>query len=224
MFGCGFNNNSFGINGMMPGGLMPGSTVKISQSRTGGGASIFSKNQPTTTTNITVNNGPTGFWGFASGLMGGLTGNNMGLGGYGMGGYGMGGYGMGGYGGAYVNPQEVSMLGNYMYSSAMDAVNGTGTAGLGGMGTGTGSPALNNLKELAKGIGGTVVDNGNGSFTLQVSGHKGVVNGSFADIQAKIEEYSEQGVKASSSSAASGAASGAGSGSGSGSGGGAASV
>jgi len=193
MFNCGFNNNCFGINGMMPGGLMPGSSVKISQNRTGG-ASIFSKTPTTTTTNITVNNGPTGFWGFASGLMGGLGGTGYGMG---MGGYPQMGMGMGM--GTYVDPAQVSMLSNQMYTAGMSAINGGGTAGVGGLGGGVSSPALSNLEKLAKNIGGTVIDNNNGTFTLTVDNHDGVVNGTYDQVQEKIAEYSKQGVKPSGS-------------------------
>lgn len=59
--------------------------------RMGGGPRrpIFGNNSYTETTNITIKNGPSGFWGFASGLLGGLFGGGMFGGGNMFGGFGM---------------------------------------------------------------------------------------------------------------------------------------
>lgn len=70
---------------------------------------IFGGGSYSETTNVTVNNGPTGFWGFLSGAMNGLFGGmnmgglfgggmNMGMGGYGMGMGGFSPFGMGCFG------------------------------------------------------------------------------------------------------------------------------
>ncbi len=110
------------------------------------------------TTNVTIKNGPSGFWGFMGGLFGGLTGN-VGMGGL------FGGFGMPG------------MMGGAPCFMGMNTGIGSGVYGMlnGSQQNGplSESQQIGNLKELFKGFGYTgVIGNGDGTFTI-FGGDKG---------------------------------------------------
>lgn len=129
----------------------------------------------TQTTNVNIKNGPSGFWGFMGGLMGGLTGTNMFGGGlFGMGGmspFGMGmspfGMGMGGFNtginsGVYGMLNGASMQGKNPAADAADH--------------------KANLEAVFSGKGYKVIDNKDGTFSLTKGDGTVDKTGSYADL------------------------------------------
>jgi len=116
------------------------------------------------TTNVTIKNGPSGFWGFMGGLFGGLTGN-VGMG--------------GGIFGNFSMPMFSGMFGQgcFMPMGGFNTGIGSGVYGMlnGAQQNGplSESQQIGNLKELFKGFGYTgVIGNGDGTFTI-FGGDKG---------------------------------------------------
>lgn len=121
------------------------------------------------TTNVTIKNGPQGFWGFMGGLFGGLSGNI---------GMPMGGSIFGGMPMTLPMPMGGSLFGGFGMPGMMGMPSFGGTTGIGGgalgmlntpqgMGQLSVSQQTANLKELYKDFGYTgVFSNGDGTFTI----------------------------------------------------------
>lgn len=187
-----YSGNNFGIGGMMPGlgigNLPPGSSVKITQTTTGGAPSVFGGHRYyqgggfvggfNNSTSINIQNGPDGFWGFASGLMNGISGrcrtgwNNM----------------CTGWNNMYNNWSN----GNFnmgMPNFAQGANFGIGAAGL--TGAAPTNPLLTNLNTLGESKW-KIVDNYDGTFTAKLdsqyadSGENETVTGDYSTVMEKI--------------------------------------
>lgn len=114
------------------------------------------------TTNVNIQNGPTGFWGFMSGLFGGLTGNvGMGMP---MGGI-FGGFGMPGMMGSPCFGGMNTGIGSGVFGMLNGAQQNNGQL--------SESQQISNLKELFKDYGYTgVIGHGDGTFSIH-GGDKG---------------------------------------------------
>ena len=131
-------------------------------------------------TNITINQGPQGFWGFMGGLFGGF-----------LGGIGLGGLFGGNQFGMYGMNNMYGMGGVPNYGSLFNNVNllnlGNTSGATGGITQGTPqAKQLKNLNELFNGY--KIVPESDGTFTSISKDGKTILSGSYEDMKTKLSE------------------------------------